>query len=91
MSISCLGNPCIQHASQVYVDFNSGTTLDNIYIVKSVSHSIGPGDFSTTLNLSYTGQGTTSAIKNRINEAIDAAISQADDSEAKALKEVVNS
>ena len=72
VSLTCLGNPCINHASQFYVDFNSGTTLDNIYIVKNVSHTIGPGDFTTTLSLSYTGQGTVSSIKTKINDAIAA-------------------
>lgn len=72
VSLTCLGNPCIQHANEIYIDFNSGTSLDNIYIVKNVSHTIGQGDFTTTLSLSYTGQGETSAIKKKIEDAIAA-------------------
>jgi hypothetical protein len=69
VSLTCLGNPCIQHASEIYVDFNSGTSLDNIYIVRNVSHTIGQGDFTTTLTLAYTGQGETSSIKKKIEDA----------------------
>ncbi len=72
VSLTCLGNPCIQHASELFVDFNSGTSLDNIYIVRNVSHSISQGEFTTTLTLSYTGQGETSSIKKKISDALSA-------------------
>jgi cyclophilin family peptidyl-prolyl cis-trans isomerase len=48
--IQMMGNPLINRGAQFFVDFKTSTSLDNIYAVNSITHSIQPGDFTTTLN-----------------------------------------
>jgi uncharacterized ferritin-like protein (DUF455 family) len=49
-----LGCPVVAIGQTFYVTANTGTTLDNIYVVKSISHSISEGNFSTTISLDAT-------------------------------------
>ena len=51
------------------IDTGTGTTLDNIYTVTNVTHTIGPGDFSTTLTLTCTNQGDTDSLRDKIDIA----------------------
>ena len=71
IQLQCLGIPVIQRGNQIYVDMMTGTTLDNIYAVQSVSHSIKSGEFSTTLTLTATNQGDTDALKSKIRQAVE--------------------
>lgn len=71
VSVEMLGNPFIQRGNQIYIDFGTNTTLDNIYTVKSVKHSISAGEFSTSVDLIYAGQGEISSIRDKIATAID--------------------
>jgi hypothetical protein len=71
ITISCLGLPVVQRGNQIYIDTGTGTTLDNIYTVTSVSHSIGAGDFSTSLTLTCTNQGDTDALRDKIIKALN--------------------
>jgi hypothetical protein len=43
-----LGCPLINFGQSVYIDFGTGTTIDNIYACTSVSHTFSPGEFSTS-------------------------------------------
>ena len=36
----------------MFLDFNTGTSIDNMYIVTGIKHSISPGRFTTDLTLS---------------------------------------
>ena len=71
LTLTCLGLPVIQRGNQIYVDMGTGTTLDNIYAVTNVSHTIQAGNFTTTLSLIYTGQGTVESLKSKVRAAID--------------------
>lgn len=49
LSLSTLGCPIANFGQQFFIDFNTGTTLDNIYGVVGLSHSIAQGKFTTDL------------------------------------------
>ena len=71
VTVEMIGNPFIQRGNQIYIDFGTNTTLDNVYTVKSVKHSISAGEFSTTVDLIFAGQGEVSSIREKIESAID--------------------
>ena len=54
LNLTMLGCPVVAIGQTFYVTANTGTTLDNIYVVKSISHSISEGNFSTTISLDAT-------------------------------------
>ena len=58
VTLECAGNPMIGMGNQVYIDFGTNTTLDNIYIVKNVTHNINSGLFTSTVELVPTHQGS---------------------------------
>ena len=66
VNLTCEGIPLLQRANNVYVDFNSGTTLDNVYTCVSVTHNISAGKFETSATLSYTGQGAIEPFRDKI-------------------------
>ena len=37
----------------IFLDFETGTTIDNIYNITGIKHTLAPGKFSTSLSLSY--------------------------------------
>jgi len=51
LDLTLLGCPTISFTQQYFVDFGTGTTIDNIYGVVGASHSIGPGEFTTTVKM----------------------------------------
>lgn len=53
MSMTTLGCPLFAYAQLFFVDFNSGTTVDNIYNLTGLTHTISPGRFETNLTLTY--------------------------------------
>ena len=71
ISLRTMGNPFISRGNEIYIDFGTNTTLDNIYVVKSVSHKISNGNFETNVNLIYSGQGDTRSIYNDIKRSLD--------------------
>lgn len=71
VSVDMIGNPFIQRGNQIYIDFGTNTTLDNIYTVKTVKHTLSAGEFSTSVDLIYAGQGEISSIRDKIATAID--------------------
>lgn len=47
------GCPFINFAQMIYMDFETNTTLDNIYAVTGIKHDLSPGKFTTSLTLTY--------------------------------------
>ena len=53
LTLTTLGNPLATMAQQYFIDFQTGTTLDNLYIVTGLTHSFSPGKFETSWTFSY--------------------------------------
>ena len=51
LSLECFGCPVINFGQQFFVDFGTNTSIDDIYMVSGVSHSITPSDFKTNIKL----------------------------------------
>ena len=51
LSITTLGCPFIRNSQEIFVDFNTNTTADNIYYVSGLSHKIEAGNYETTIKL----------------------------------------
>jgi hypothetical protein len=51
VDLTMLGCPTISFTQQYFIDFGTGTTIDNIYGVVGASHTIGPGTFTTSVKL----------------------------------------
>mgnify|MGYP001482398795 CR=1 FL=1 len=52
-SVTMIGCPFINFAQNVFLEFNTGTTIDNRYNVTGLKHEISPGKFNTQATLSY--------------------------------------
>jgi hypothetical protein len=70
-STSILGCPLIDYAQEFFIDLDTGTSLDNIYVVNGINHSISPGSFKTDLELKLTRTtGAASAIDSKIRTVL---------------------
>jgi len=49
LSMTTLGCPVIEYGQYFFVDFGTGTTVDNQYVVSGISHTISQGKFETKL------------------------------------------
>lgn len=49
LGLSTVGCPLINFAQSYFVDFQTGTTADNIYAVSGLTHTLGPGEFKTDI------------------------------------------
>jgi hypothetical protein len=62
ITVSSAGIPYAQLFQTYFIDFDTGTTLDNLYSASQIQHSISPGKFTTQWTFSYTdGYGKFSA------------------------------
>lgn len=68
ITLSMAGNTCITRGQTYCVDFGTGTTLDNSYTVQSVSHSIRPGSFTTSVTLVPTNNATMRSVARQLDE-----------------------
>jgi len=51
LDLTLLGCPLLNGAQQYFVDFNTGTTVDDLYTVVGLSHRIQAGKFESTAKL----------------------------------------
>lgn len=49
LTMQTVGCPFISFAQQFFVDFQTGTTADNIYSATSITHKLSEGDFTTDI------------------------------------------
>lgn len=68
VTLTMIGNTCITRGQIYYLDFNTGTTLDNAYTVSSVSHTIRAGTFTTTAILSPVFSATMKTLTRQLQE-----------------------
>ena len=52
-SVEIFGCPWVNFGQQIFLDFETGTTLDNRYVVTGITHNLSPGKFTTQLTLSF--------------------------------------
>lgn len=53
MQMTSLGCPLAHPAQLYYVEFGTGTTVDNLYILTHITHTFGPGKFETSWQFGY--------------------------------------
>lgn len=51
VNLDLFGCPLIALMQQFFVDMNTGTTVDNVYVVTGLSHTISPGKFDTKVKM----------------------------------------
>lgn len=51
LSLTTFGCPVINYGQSFFVDFGTGTTIDNVFVVSGVTHSISKGKFETKLKM----------------------------------------
>lgn len=62
LTMTTMGVPIAQLYQKYYIDFDTGTTLDNLYHCTQIQHSIAQGKFTTNWTFSYAnGYGKFSA------------------------------
>jgi hypothetical protein len=68
LSIDCMGNTLTNFGQRIFIDFQTGTTVDNIYVVNGISHTISPGEFKTSLKfVFYDGYGKYRSFIDQVN------------------------
>jgi hypothetical protein len=72
VSIDMLGFPWASFGQMYFVDFETNSTIDNVYVVTGIKHSMSQGNFTTNLNLAYQESfGTFEAAAEILDKAID--------------------
>ena len=66
LSMTVLGCPWIRYSQEIFIDFNTNTTADNIYYVTGLTHKFESGTFETTLK--FTANDAYGSYKNMIGQ-----------------------
>jgi hypothetical protein len=53
LSLTTLGCPLVDYMQQYFVDLGTGTTIDNLYNVTGLTHTIAPGKYHTEIKLTF--------------------------------------
>lgn len=69
VTLTMLGMPLINRGQVYYIDFGTGTTIDNVYVVTTVKHVIKAGSFSTTVTLNPLNSGTVKSVASALESA----------------------
>lgn len=68
LSVSCMGNTLVNFGQRIFADFQTGTTIDNIYVVNGISHTITQGEFKSEIKLVfYDGYGKYRSFIDQVN------------------------
>ena len=68
LNISTAGCSLIDFGQQFFVDFQTGTNIDNVYVVGGLTHKIGQGTYETDIKLTpYDAFGKYESFLSRIN------------------------
>ena len=85
-TLESMGCPVMHHGQQFFIDFGTGTTVDNVYAVMGVEHQMEPGKFTSRAEMiPIDAFGAYSSMVGQVDSAL-AIISagQAQESEAAA-------
>ena len=53
LTLRTFGCPLLNYGQKFFIDFNTGTTLDNIYLITGMTHTFSPGKFETSLTMAF--------------------------------------
>jgi hypothetical protein len=53
LSMDIIGCPLVNYMQQFFIDFGTGTTADNMYVVTGLTHKIQAGKFISSVKLTY--------------------------------------
>ena len=71
LSMKTMGYPFFYIGQEFFVEFNTGTTVDNIYRVVEISHDLGEGSFNTNLKFTpHYAYGQSKSVTNVIADAV---------------------
>ncbi len=72
LNVKTMGYPFFFIGQEFFFEFGTGTTLDNIYLVTKVSHSLSEGNFNTSIKLGHRyAYGRSKTISNIISDAMN--------------------
>jgi hypothetical protein len=80
LSVDSYGCPLIGYATQFFIDFNTNTTADDIYMVNGIEHKLGSGEFSS--NIKFVALSCFGQYRNYIRE-LETAVRQLDEISAR--------
>tara|TARA_Y100000593_G_scaffold91094_1_gene179007 strand:+ start:5645 stop:8713 length:3069 start_codon:yes stop_codon:yes gene_type:complete len=76
LSLDTFGCPYINFGQQFFVDFQTNTSIDDIYAVSGVSHSLSPNEFKTQIKLTPLNKlGQFRSMTDSLNESMALAAS----------------
>ena len=80
LSLTTFGCPVISYGQSFFVDFGTGTTVDNVFVVSGIQHQISKGKFETKLKMTQVDAfGKYVSMMNNITKTL-AAIQENDSS-----------
>ena len=53
LTLRTWGCPLLNYSQLFFIDFNTGTTIDNIYGISGLTHVIAPGKFDSSLTMAF--------------------------------------
>jgi len=69
LQMTTMGCPLASMAQNYFIDFQTGTTLDNLYILTHLNHSFSPGKFETSWTFGFAdGYGVFEGAPNIIDQ-----------------------
>lgn len=69
LDITTIGCPLLTPAQQYFVDFGTGTTLDDLYVLNTLSHRIAAGKFESTAKLTpLNAYGSYESVSTRVKK-----------------------
>lgn len=66
ITMNMMGMPMIAMGENIFIDFGTDTSLDNIYNVKSIRHSLKSGEFTTFVELVASNQGAVRSFRTQL-------------------------
>ena len=80
LTLTSLGCPLLSYGQQFFVDFSTGTSADNVYLVTGLAHNLTPGKFESQMTLTYYdgygqwegGRDVVAAFEHEIDELLSA-------------------
>jgi hypothetical protein len=74
LSVETFGFPFFRFTQQIFFDFGTGTTVDNIYAVSGIEHSLSPGEFKTSVTFfQQDGLGQYEGMTSQLERVLNAA------------------